>query len=206
MLAEPMVTMQRSLSAMAGADEADGGVGRHVGSGVVGLGTDGYSDAVETRQTPAAVTAFVDVVLPLPAGLDARQTTLARGALSNIPRPPRVLSPRLVISESLQLPLIGSVAGFLPGLVNRLRRDVLAGARGIGRVTRVERAMDLQGNSRNFWWVAFDYVVDDELMHARVRTTDADAADADNARVVPIVVDVARPRDVIVWWSALDVR
>ena len=171
------------------------------GSGVVGPATDGYRPLMETRQTPAAVTAFVDVVLALPPGLDARQTTLARGALSNIPRPPRVLSPRLVISEGLQLPLIGSVAGFLPGLVNRLRRDALAGARGIGRVTRVERAMDLQGNSRNFWWVAFDYVVDDELMHARVRATDAD-----NARVVPIVVDVARPRDVIVWWSALDIR
>jgi len=175
-------------------------------SGVVGPATDGYRPLMETRQTPAAVTAFVDVVLPLPPGLDARQTALCHEALSNIPRPPRVLPPRLVISEGLQLPLIGSVAAFLPGLVHRLRRDALAGARGIGRVTRVERAMDLQGNSRNFWWVAFDYVVDDELMHSRVRTTDADAADADNARVVPIVVDVARPRDVIVWWSALDVR
>lgn len=161
---------------------------------------------METRQTPAAVTAFVDVVLRLPPGLDARQAALAKDALSHIPRPPRVLPPRLVISEGLQLPLIGSVAGFLPGLVGRLRRDLLAGARGIGRVTRVERAMDLQGNSRNFWWVAFDYVVDDMVWHSRVRAIDADAADADNARVVPIVVDVARPRDVIVWWSALDVR
>lgn len=161
---------------------------------------------METRQTPAAVTAFVDVVLRLPPGLDARQLALAKDALSHIPRPPRVLPPRLVISEGLQLPLIGSVAGFLPGLVGRLRRDLLAGARGIGRVTRVERAMDLQGNSRNFWWVAFDYVVDDMVWHSRVRAIDADAADADNARVVPIVVDTARPRDVMVWWSALDVR
>lgn len=161
---------------------------------------------METRQTPAAVTAFVDVVLPLTPGLDARQAALAKDALWHIPRPPRVLPPRLVISDGQQLPLIGSVASFLPGLVTRLRRDALAGARGVARVARVERAMDLQGNSRDFWWVAFDYIVDGELLHGRVRATDADAADADNARVLPLVVDVARPRDVIVWWSALDVR
>lgn len=160
------------------------------------------------RQTPAAVVALGDVVLPLPPGLDGRQLALAQEALSHIPRAPRRLPPRLVLSEALQLPMVGSVVGLWPALVTLLRRDVLLGARGIGRVARVERALDLEGNSRNFWWVSFEYPEpgSPDLLRGRVRATDADAADADNARVVPLVVNLARPADVIVWWSALDVR
>ena len=156
-------------------------------------------------QTSVAITAFVDVVLPLPPGLEPRQAAVARESLQHVPRPPRVLPPRLVISEALQVPLVGTLAGFLPGLIGRWRRDALLGARGIGRVTQVQQAVDLRGNTRNFWWIHLEYVVADELVRSRVRATDTDAADADNARVVPIVVDLARPRDVIVWWSALDI-
>jgi hypothetical protein len=162
---------------------------------------------METRQTPAAVTPFLDVVLPLPPGLDERQTALAQVALTHVPRPPRVLPPRLVLSEALQMPVLGDVFGHWPGLVVWLRRHALTGARGIGRVSRVQQAIDLfSRNTRNVWWVSFDYVVDGETYRARVRAIDADAADADNARVVPLVVDRARPHDAIVWWSALDIR
>lgn len=162
--------------------------------------------AMEMRQTSTAVTALSDVVLPLPEGLNDRQLQLAKAALANIPRPPRLLPPRLVSTEGFQIPVVGSVAALWPGLVQRLRRDTLQGARGIAKVHGVSREIDLRGNSRNFFWVVIEYVVDGEPYKRSVRASEGDAADADNARVVPVVVDTARPQDVIVWWSALDVR
>lgn len=141
----------------------------------------------------------------MPPGLDERQSRLAHVALANIPPPPRRLSPRLVQTEGLRLPLGVGVARFIPGLIERLRADVLVGARGIAAVTGITRA-GARGNSQDLWSVAVHYIVDDVSHFLEVRAAENDAADARNARVLPIVVDLARPSSLIVWWSALDIR
>jgi hypothetical protein len=157
--------------------------------------------------TSATIAAFGDPVLAMPPGLDERQSRLAHIALANIPPPPRRLPPRLVETESLRLPVIGVVGRFIPGLIQWLRADVLVGARGIADVTSVtRRAADAQGNSLDLWQVSLHYIVDDVSHRLDVRAAENDAADARNARVLPIVVDLARPSSLIVWWSALDIR
>lgn len=157
-------------------------------------------------RTSAAIAAFGDPVLAMPPDLDERQRRLARVALANIPPPPRRLPPRLVQSEAFRLPIVGGVARFIPGLMERLRADILHGARGIAEVTGVTRAASAQGNSQDFWSVGLRYLVDDVSHTLEVRAVENDAADARNARILPIVVDLARPSRVIVWWSALDIR
>lgn len=157
-------------------------------------------------QTTMAITALGDPVLALPPGLDARQLTLGRAALANIPPPPRSLPPRLVVSEALQRPFLGRFAALVPPLVQYWCRDALVGPRGIGNVIRAEVALDPRGNDRHFIRVEFEYVVDGDLHQGVARANETDGNDARNARVIPIVVDPANPRNVIVWWSALDVR
>lgn len=156
--------------------------------------------------TSAAVAAFGDPVLAMPAGLDERQQRLGHIALANVPPPPRRLSPRLVQAEALRLPVLGLVVRSLPGLLEWLRADALVGARGIAAVSRVTRSAHSQSNGADVWWVELRYVVDDVVHTLAVRAAETDAADARNARIVPIVVDLARPSSLIVWWSALDIR
>lgn len=156
--------------------------------------------------TSAAVAAFGDPVLAMPAGLDERQQRLGHIALANVPPPPRRLSPRLVQAEALRVPVLGVVVRSLPGMLEWFRADVLVGARGIAAVTRVSRSAHSHSNGADVWWVELAYVVDDVVYTLAVRVAETDAADARNARVVPVVVDLARPSSLIVWWSALDIR
>ena len=157
-------------------------------------------------RTPATVSALMDNVLSFPPGLDDRQQALGKVALANIPRPPRAIPPRLHRTQALQFPIAGLFLLLAPSLLTRLFRDLLVGPRGVARVDAVERGRDARGRQSDFWWVRFTYLVDSVEFRSVVRAEEADANDARNAGVLPIVVDPAVPSRVLVWWSALDVR
>jgi hypothetical protein len=112
-----------------------------------------------------------------------------------------VLFPR----DVRRAPLSAFIEGFS---LHAATRVMASDRRGLWRLCAygARRAADAQGNSLDLWQSSLHYIVDDESHRLDVRAAENDAADARNARVLPIVVDLARPSSLIVWWSALDIR